>query len=91
MLTAADEANSLLTINALSLWQPWATCIAPDWKTRETRSWPAPIKIKCARDVHLLRRSLTSPSGQVLVREVISNRRTEFHFCVLWCALIRTG
>lgn len=32
-------------MNALSLWQPWATLIAREAKRIETRSWPAPARI----------------------------------------------
>lgn len=32
-------------MNALSLWQPWATLILREAKRIETRSWPAPARI----------------------------------------------
>ncbi|MEV0090206.1 ASCH domain-containing protein [Streptomyces sp. NPDC050738] len=91
--------TTMTAVRALTLWQPWASCIAYGTKRIENRSWPTeyrgPVLIHAGQTVDpyagtapmcrpFLHRPF--PRGAVLAVAVLDNCHADDGYCTLWSA-----
>ncbi|MFE9398733.1 hypothetical protein [Streptomyces flavidovirens] len=92
--------NDLLQeVRALTLWQPWASCVAYATKRVENRSWPTehrgPVLIHAgqttdpnAKDLPMTRPFLRrpQPKGAIVAVALLDGCHPDDGYCTLWSA-----